>query len=498
MRPAAVALVTALAAFSGAASAQTAKPAPAEAPAAAPAAAPASEPSPSAAALSPADASAKAEAEMAASRKAVQDLEAQVIELRRIIEAFDRSRASVGDLRRRLDEMEARLRENDRRDDALATGAGGETSVFKFRDEGYAMRSPNGHFLLVPHLRLQTVWEGGLASQGTMDTAPPDTSGFALTHAELILDGHVGGRQFMYRLQLDAAESPALNDAYMQVAFTRSVGVRVGRFKVPYGLQRRIYSGDLEFINISAPMAAFSLERDIGLMAIGRPLAGRLQYEFAVLNGADGQLNDNIDLAYAARVAAAPWGPLPAGEGDIEWHPEPRAMMGIAGYYNLIPTDVIARTGDPMVDTDQDNDGRIDNVAVWQGNVELKALWRGAALQAEWFGRTETPGGIYPSRSYQGAYVQASYFIIRGRLQVAGRLGQTEVPRYKSTPAERARLGTEVSEQSVGINAYLHGSHRMKLQVDYTHLHFEDATTGLDAGSGPEVHRLRAAVQLGF
>jgi len=494
MRPAAVALVTALAALSGAASAQTAKPAPAEAPAPAPDGA---APAPSAA-PSPADASAKAEAELAASRKAVQDLEAQVIELRRIIESFDRSRASVDDMRRRLDEMEARLVENDRRDDALATGAGGETSVFKFRDEGYAMRSPNGLFLLVPHLRLQTVWEGGLAAQGTLDTAAPNTSGFALTHAELILDGHVGGRQFMYRLQLDAAETPALNDAYIQVAFMRSLGLRVGRFKVPYGLQRRIYSGDLEFINISAPMAAFSLDRDIGLMAIGRPLAGRLQYEFALLNGADGQLNDNIDLAYAARVAAAPWGPLPAGEGDIEWHPEPRAMMGIAGYYNLIPTDVIARTGDPLVDTDQDIDGRIDNVAVWQGNVELKALWRGAALQAEWFGRTETPGGIYSSRSYQGAYVQASYFIIRGRLQVAGRLGQTDVPRYKATPAERARLGTEISEQSVGINAYLRGSHRMKLQVDYTHLHGTDATTGLDAGSAPDVHRLRAAVQLGF
>jgi len=500
MRPAAVALVAAVAVLSGVSSGQAATPAPAaEAPAAAPAPSPAAAPAPSpAAAPSPADASAKAEAELAASRKAVQDMEAQVIELRRIVEAFDRSRASVDDMRRRLDELEARLGENDRRDDALATGGGGETSVFKFRDEGYAMRSPNGRFLLVPHLRLQTVWEGGLASQGTLDPAPPDTSGFALTHAELILDGHVGGREFMYRLQLDAAETPALNDAYIQIAFMRSLGLRVGQFKVPYGLQRRIWSGELEFINISAPMAAFSLERDIGLMAIGRPLAGRLQYEFAVLNGADGKLNDNLDLAYAARVAAAPWGPLPAGEGDIEWHADPLAMMGLAGYYNLIPTDVIARTGDPLVDTDQDDDGRIDNVAVWQGNVELKALWRGAALQAEWFGRTETPGGIYPSRSYQGAYVQASYFIIRGRLQVAGRLGQTDVPRYKATPAERARLGTEISEQSVAINAYLRGSHRMKLQVDYTHLHGTDATTGLDAGSSPVVHRLRAAVQLGF
>ena len=300
----------------------------------------------------PEDPGARRDAELEASRKATQDLEAQVIELRRIIEAMDRSRASVDDLRRRIDELEARLGENDRRDDALAGRAGGEASLFRFHDDGFTLRSPQGRFLLVPHLRLQTVWEGGLASQGTMDTAPPDTSGFALTHAELILDGHVGGRQFMYRLQLDAAESPALNDAYMQVAFTRSVGVRVGRFKVPYGLQRRIYSGDLEFINISAPMAAFSLERDIGLMAIGRPLAGRLQYEFAVLNGADGKLNDNLDLAYAARVAAAPWGPLPAGEGDIEWHPEPRAMMGIAGYYNLIPTDKQGKAIVPVAGAD--------------------------------------------------------------------------------------------------------------------------------------------------
>ena len=160
MRPAAVALVAAVAVLSGVSSGQAATPAPAaEAPAAAPAPSPAAAPAPSpAAAPSPADASAKAEAELAASRKAVQDMEAQVIELRRIVEAFDRSRASVDDMRRRLDELEARLGENDRRDDALASGpGGGETSVFKFRDEGYAMRSPNGRFLLVPHLDRKSV-----------------------------------------------------------------------------------------------------------------------------------------------------------------------------------------------------------------------------------------------------------------------------------------------------------------------------------------------------
>ena len=173
-------------------------------------------------------------------------------------------------------------------------------------------------------------------------------------------------------------------------------------------------------------------------------------------------------------------------------------MLGLAGYYNLVPTDIIARTGDPLVDTDQDNDGRIDNVAVWQGNVELRALWRGAALQAEWFGRTETPGGIYSSRSYQGAYVQASYFIIRGRLQVAGRLGQHGRAALQGD-ARRTRAAGDGGQRAVRRRQRLPArSHRMKLQVDYTHLHGEDATTGLDAASAPDVHRLRAAVQLGI
>ena len=492
MKLRAVLPATAIALLSTAASAQMGAPGDASAPATPPVT------SPLAPAASAAETGAKGEAELGATRKTVQDLEAQVIELRRIIEAMDRSRASVDDVRRRLDEMEGRLIENDRRDDALASGAGQEATLFKFRDDGFALRSPHGRFLLVPHLRLQTVYEGIVASQGIADAARPDRSGFALTHAEVILDGHVGSRVFAYRLQLDAAESPSINDAYVQLGLMRNLGVRVGQFKVPYGYQRWTYSGDLEFVTISAPMAAFALDRDVGLMAVGHPFAGRLSYEVAVINGAGAGLpNDNIDLAYAARIVAAPFGPLTPGEGDLEWHQSPRASLGLAGYYNLVPTDVRARTADPAADLDQDNDGRTDNVAVWQGNVELRALWRGAALQAEWFGRTETPGGMYSARSYWGGYVQASYFLIRSRLSLAARIGSTDQPRYGWTPAQRALFGNHLDEQSAAINAYLRGQ-RVKVQVDYTHSHAEDTTTGLDAATAPIQHRLRAALQVGF
>ncbi|HXU02799.1 MAG TPA: porin [Polyangia bacterium] len=496
MRLAAVPLATAIAVFSATARAQAPALAAAEPPS--DAAVPTFSPPPPPA---PGDAGAKREADLEASRKAVQDLEAQVLELRRIIEAVDRSRASVDDIRRRLDEMEARLVENDRRDDALARGGGREPTLFKFRDDGFVMRSPNGRFLLLPHLRLQTVYTGVIASKGVDDKAAPDQSGFTLPHAELILDGHVGSRMFTYRLQVDAAESPTINDAYVQagnVGRLRCFGVRAGQFKIPYGLQRRTWSGELEFVDVSAPMSAFSLERDIGVMAVGQPLGGRLAYEVAVTNGTGaGQPNNNIDLAYTVHIAASPWGPLPPGEGDLEWHPHPRALFGVAGYYNLVPTDIIARSGDENANTDWDNDGRRDNVAIWQGGVESRMVWRGFAAQAEWFGRYEIPGGPYATRSFMGAYLQASYFVIRGRLQVAARLGHTDVPLYGATQEDRLRLGDRIDEQSAAVNAYLRG-HRTKVQVDYTHSHAENAMTGLDARSAPNQHRIRAAVQLGF
>ena len=141
-----------------------------------------------------------------------------------------------------------------------------------------------------------------------------------------------------------------------------------------------------------------------------------------MLNGAgQGQLNDNLDLAYAARIVAAPFGPLPTSEGDIEGHLRPLLSIGLSGYYSLVPTDIIARSGNSAANDDYDQNGRTDNVAVWQAGADVRAVWRGAAVQGEWFGRWEHPGGLDSDRSYWGAYGQASYFILPGRLEAAAR-----------------------------------------------------------------------------
>ncbi|MES1210495.1 MAG: porin, partial [Pseudomonadota bacterium] len=227
-------------------------------------------------------------------------------------------------------------------------GAGGGRGGGRRKDDGFEIRSPDNGFYLRPLLRVQGIYTGEIASQGVADPAKPRSSSFSLGRAEMILEGHVGGPFFQYRLQVDAAQAQALKDAYVSWRPHRTVAIELGQFKVPYGLQRQYWRADLEFVDLASATAAFSLERDLGLMAVGRVLPGRLTIQAGLLNGSGpGVPNDNFDLAYAVRIVATPFGTLPVTEGDIDGHRRPRLSVGASGYYNLAATDIRARTGDP-------------------------------------------------------------------------------------------------------------------------------------------------------
>lgn len=468
-----------------------------------------SERAPSASEVTPAAAGGDRDsAEGAAALRAAQDLDVQVIELRRELDALQRERASTDDLRRRLDELEARQGQGP--SDAWTSWPHDGGDALRFSQDGYVIRSPDNRFMVRPGLRLQTLYVGQRADAGPDDGgARPDASAFSLTHAELLFDGHAVSPRFEYRLELDFAEatsnapsnisSSLVKDAYVQVRLGHAVAIRAGHVLVPYGLQTQTWNAHLELVDVAAATAAFTLDRDVGVMVVGQPLAGRLQYQLAALDGprapcpdnADGLRCDAVDFAYAARLVAAPLGPLPIWEGDVEGHARPLFEVGVSGAYELLPTDVRARTDVATAPLDLDRDKLVDNVGVWLVAAELRAVFHGAAVQGEWFGRREHPGAGVADRDYWGAYGEASYFVLPRRLQVIARGGRTDEPLYGATLAARAARGARTTEGGGGVSVYLRG-HDAKLQIDYAHL----STPG--ALSAPHVDRARAALQLAF
>jgi Phosphate-selective porin O and P len=449
------------------------------------------------------DATERNQAEGAAALRAAQELEVQMIELRREQDALERQRASWDDLRRRLDDLEARqaaLTHASSDDWTSWAGPQDRGDGVRFTQDGFVIHSPGDRFLVRPELRLQSLYAGQLAAAGPGDGgARQDVSAFRLAHAELLLEGHAVSPRFEYRFELDFADTARgiAKDAFVQWRLGHSVALRAGQFKVPYGLQTQTWNGYLELVDVAAATAAFTQDRDVGIMVVGRPLAGRLQVQLAAVNGPrapcpDTTLRcDSVDLSYAARLVAAPLGPLPLWEGDVERHASPLFEVGLSGAYQLLPTDVRARTGDATAALDLDGNHLVDNVGVWLAAAEVRAVLLGAAVQGEWFGRREHPGAGVADRTYWGAYGEASYFILSRHLQVLARLGRTDLPLYGSTAATRAAQGTETTEEGGGLSAYLHG-HDAKLQLDYTH------QSTADALSAPSVHRLRVAIQLAY
>jgi len=434
-------------------------------------------------------------------QRTTQDLEAKLIQMRRELDGVEKQNAAWDDLRRSVDELAARVGELGRRLDQQPTPGPPETTPVApaASDERLGpLSAAERRAWPRPEVRLQAGYDGVLAPAGPGQALQASQSTFLLRHAELWLQGATGWRQMEYRLQVDFAEPTILKDAFVQWRPSRWLAVRLGRFKLPFGFQRYLRSTYYDFVDRSETMEAFSLGRDLGLMVIGRPLAGRLQYQIALSNGAGTTAvhNDNLDLSATARVVAAPWGPPPESEGDLVGQRRPLLAVGVAGNFNLVPTDVAARTGDPSANADVDGNGRVDNVAVWQGGVELRVHFRGAALQGELFRRLENLGVAGVDRRTGGQYLQASYFVLPHFLQVAVRVERTDLPLYGATAAQRLASGTRLDGQTGAVSAFLRG-HALKLQVDYSHLRTTDLTVA-GARYSPTSHRLRAGVQLMF
>jgi phosphate-selective porin OprO/OprP len=436
----------------------------------------------------------------AAGQRSLAELEARIERLQGELERLRRTRATDDDVRRALESLQNQVAELERRMAALrvrnedVTSSWPAASHATFED-GFALRGNDDAFLLRLHAYFQLRFEGVDVEDRRETAQAPDRSTFTLPRSRLELTGNAFLPTLTYRLLFDFSHDPILLDAWAEWAPLPWLAVRGGRFKTPFSRQALVPENRFQMVDRADATDLFRADRDLGAQVSLGAWDRRIALTAALQNGgAGGPQNDNIDFLYAARLTIDPLGPMPRDEDDPVGLTAPLVSVGGSFLYDLVPTDA-QLVGLPI---DVDGDGHIDNVARWLAGAELAARWRGASFAAELFYRKLDFGSAassVPHRSSFGGYLQAGYYVLPGRLELAARYSYAEPTAFGLAGPARDAVPDEHHEYTFGATDLLFG-HAVKGQLEYSYL--EDEHVRELSGSSRSSHRVRAQLQFGF
>jgi len=168
-----------------------------------------------------------------------------------------------------------------------ASAGGGEVQV---GEEGFRVVSGDGAFAL----RLRgDLYADARFFPGT--TEPAGAERFFLRRARPRLQGRVYDR-FAFSLRSDfGIGGPEIDDAFVEARFAPALRLRMGRFKVPVGLETLSSTPGLMHVERGFP-AGLVPGRDVGVMLAGAVGAGRVRYALGLFNGAPGASEPGADV----------------------------------------------------------------------------------------------------------------------------------------------------------------------------------------------------------
>ncbi len=433
-------------------------------------------------------------ADLPSALEALHELENRLAALEQRVDRAGLSRAADADLRLALEALREELDDTQR---SLArtqvrVNQHTQTAPFAFGyDDGLYLRSP----------RVEAVLNAAVQPRYTLSILPPpveNRSSFTLHHAQLALTGHALGWMTVRAMfdfgaeYTDAGGLAMVRDLYAEVRPLAWLAVRGGRFRVPFGRQRVTDELHQTFIDRSLATRALTFDYDQGVLVEADFWDAKLVAQAAVTNGSASSSaagNDNLDLAYTARVVTQPLGALPLVEGDRARTPRPRFAVGAAFQYNLVPTDL------PPPFNDVRRRGRPDNVEVIAFGAEAAFKWRGWAVEGEYFLRHERPGFGRPATFEQGGYAQVSAMVWRA-LEVAGRFSFSELPGLR--PPLVGALGDAPARglEAGGVVNWYQWGENLKGQLAYAY-RWDVAADPFDARVH-DAHIVDVQVQAGF
>lgn len=378
--------------------------------------------------------------------------------------------------------------------------------------KGFGFQTEDGNWRTVLQWRFQgrfTYPERG--DPDTMgDFTDREEATFELRRVRMKIGGHGYKPWLKYYFEVDLQStansggspgSTRVIDWRIDLAKYKSFTIRVGQWKINYNRERVDSSGKQTFVERSIVNSVFTIDRQMGVLAMGRVFPGKLydfRYYVGVFTGSGrGEANDDDQMMYMARIQWNIFGrDLKWTQSDLKYHKKPTASLAFGAYTNtgqctrwsssgcgtLVQTTSLgtAFTSDSTAANAQfRTEGMVEEFAMkWRGlAIQHEFHWKqvkdaGAGVGLDGFGGT---AAVAPSQTnLMGSYSQASYFphylvpVIPKPLEIGFRYAFVDPNVHASNDTLR--------EYTVVFNWFFAG-HRNKVTIDVSHLALEMASS---------------------
>lgn len=302
-------------------------------------------------------------------------------------------------------------------------------------------------------------------------TGDVDKSSFDVAQARLEVGGTALHEEFSYRVQgdfasfgSDRANEAKLADAYLAWHACDWAEIKMGQFKSQASRQGYMSDSTLQLADRSVATNYFYLGRHQGMRVGGEFADGVVKAGIGIFNGnseGEGANLPGVDTRHAGVLDARVnlMGKMSPGEGDVDNTQDMAADLG-ASY---------AVSSDRATGATESLDTSVVSV-----DANLKSS--GFALHGELFVGDEDLGGDEDAKPV-GAYVQAGYFFVPEKWEVAARWGIIDCDDGLAT-GDCSGL-EDINEATAGINYYWL-KHNLKTGFNFVHVSEDPLGDGSD------------------
>lgn len=358
------------------------------------------------------------------------------------------------------------------------------------------------------------------------DSAGVTNNAFVLRRARLITEGQFA-KNYSFQLVSELGGSSAgILDANLNIALSKALQFRLGKFKSPLGLEQ-LQSDSWTFFNERSIANNLVPNRDVGIQAWGELAGGRVHYAAGLFNGvADAASSTNTDFDnekdFVARVTFTPF----RNDGGSSVQGLTFGLAGSVGrekgttgrasgyrtdgqqtffsYLSSVVADGRNWRVSPQLDYRNGSFGLLGEYVVSTVNLRPNATGAKAELQNQAWQLAAGYVLTGEDSSYHGVVPRTNFNLgagTWGAFELAGRVARVDVddaafPLFAS-PAFSANQATSVG---VGLNWYF--SKAVLLKLDYYQTDFGFAAGAPAVPSAPVLRQdekaLIARFQLGF